>query len=467
MKFLARPRPYRYESLSNYIKRIAEANYCSQLQIRSLWKIPNHWSSARVNCNLTEQTCRAVEESVNLTVEKVKALGIDQFGDDVWKYASENYFQIDKSNFVSETKTKFCPQCLKKNHYHKIYWQLKDILVCLEHNIALIGSCVNCGSDIKVEDVIEGFCSKCGVNLENAVQKVCSEDLITSNQVHLYKAYGIKYFDETDKVYDCTDPDFKYYLHLYNFVYNYIVGNKKYFYDISKNINIIKFNNYLEELQAAASAEKIIENSPTALISLFDEALELIKYKSFSNASDYILNPVMLIKDLKINAFQKSITYKSIFSAVIDYFNNQEELTQFVKRFGDIIICDRYISTKNVHFLLGIPEPDLKRLFRCFKANEIFKGYLIKEYRIYSFMDIHDLYLFINSLSNLIEIVGDVHIEVGYSRYTSFRKFKQMQHGTVDYSELYERVIRNKIKIYSVKYKAFHIDKLYLQININ
>lgn len=459
--------PKKYESLSSYIKRVAEANYCNQFKIKSLWKIPSHWSAARVNCNLTDQTCRAIKETANLTLEIVKALDIDHFGDDVWKCTSDNYLQIDRSNFVNDTKTKFCPQCLKENHYHKLFWQLKDILVCLEHHIALIECCVNCGSNVKVEDVIDGFCSKCGVNLEDAERKVCSENIITSNQVHLYKAYGIKLFDETEKTYDCADPDIKYYLHLYNFIFNYIIGNKRYFYRISNNMNIIKLNEYSEELQAAASVEKIIENSPAAFISLLDDILGAIKHKSFTNASDYILNPVMLIKDLKLGAFQRSYKYQSLFIAVKDYFNNHEKLTQFVKRFGDDIIGDKYITTKKAHFLLGIPEPDLKRLFRCFNSHEILDNPFSEMYRVFCFLDIQELYLFINCLSNLIEIVDDIHIDMGYSWFKSFRNFKETRHEIVDYAELYNFVICNRIKIYSIKYKAFHIDKLYLKTHLN
>ena len=114
MKLLARPRPYWYESLSSYIKRVADDNYCSQFQIKSLWKIPYYLSSAKINCNLTEQTYRAIKESMSLTSEKVKALGIDQFGDDVWKCTSENYLQVDRSNFVNETKQNIVLNVSKK-----------------------------------------------------------------------------------------------------------------------------------------------------------------------------------------------------------------------------------------------------------------------------------------------------------------------------------------------------------------
>ncbi len=209
MKLLNRPRPSKYQSLASYIRKVSDANHCESLSwMKSLWGISKgSITLEKMNCDIADITIKAIKEYIDITDEELRTISIDQFGVGLWISSNKNGVQVDRSNFVNEKHTKFCPKCLEEQSYHKIYWQLKDILVCLDHNTILIEKCENCDSKIVVEDVINGFCSKCGFNLKACLQLKCNDNQIIRNQIRLYMAYGIEHkhvYDEIEKVFITT-----------------------------------------------------------------------------------------------------------------------------------------------------------------------------------------------------------------------------------------------------------------------
>ena len=460
MKLLARPRPYRYESLSSYIKRVAYDNYCSPSWIRELWEISYFTTTSRANCNITDQTFNAIKNTIDISDQEIRTIDINQFGVGLWESNDENYLQINKKYFIDENNTKFCPKCLEEQNYHKIYWHLKDILVCLEHNLELIDKCVNCGFHLRVENVIDGICQKCGFKLKNSKHIKCNEDLILRNQIHLYTAYGIEYYGNKSKVDSSIDHDMKYYLYLYNFIYNFIVENKNYFYNVSKSKYIVKIKEYSLDLHAAVCTENIINNLPSTFISLLDDMLKAIEYNGYSKYYEYIFNPAILLDNFKINEFVKSNKYNLLCSYAADYFKKQNKLEQFIKRFGDKGIQGKYITTYDVNNLLGIKRREAKKLYKHFTVHEILDHTYFDYYRNYIFIEVEELYQFINQLSNLIEIVDDIN-----SAFLSLRQLIALiDDKSIGCAEVYDFIISNKIKVYSKKYKKYHIDKLYVDI---
>ena len=62
-------------------------------------------------------------------------------------------------NFLHSAK--ICPQCVKRNKYHRVTWQLRCICCCIEHAIVLVERCPHCGNFIRWNRPAIDICS-CG-----------------------------------------------------------------------------------------------------------------------------------------------------------------------------------------------------------------------------------------------------------------------------------------------------------------
>ncbi len=199
----------------------------------------------------------------------------------------------------------------------------------------------------------------------------------------------------------------KCYLYLYNYIYNSILENKFYFYYITENKYIVKIRDCSVELQAAVSAEKIIDNLPFSFEILLDDILRANKYKE--EFAKFIFDPTIILKGINMNFFERSNSFKFVCDIVNDYFEKQKKLDCFIERFENDLIEKRYIASAKIYEYLGIQEPDSKKLFKYYEFNEINEAlqlnYIDKDiYKYYSFMDVSEVHSFINSLSELIEI---------------------------------------------------------------
>lgn len=464
MKLLARPRPYMYESLSNYIKRVAEANYCSQSWIRELWKISSYMTSAKVNCNITDQTFNAIKYSINISDEEISIIDINQFGIDLWKERTCNHLGIKRDKFVNEKYTKYCVTCLNDKSYHRHHWQLKDVLVCLEHNSILIEKCESCGLDISVDDLIKGFCNKCGFNYKDAANIEIDEDVIIQSQVHLYKSFGIECSNTTIKkqTKQTTRREVKFYLYLYNFLYNSIIDNFKYC-KILNEPEIIRIRFYDNKLQAAASAEKIINDLPDYICRFLDDlyfAAEFGNSSCIAKLSEYAFYPQNILKDFNTNLFSKAIHYKLLYECINNYFKKQECIESFKYRIRSILREEQYIYICELYSIFGIYEGDsLEEIFRTISKYEV--DTFRNDNKELNLISTEDLYEFINSLSDLIEVVDNLD-----ENHISIRELYDSMHNrkkSINYAIIFNLIFQNKIPLYSRKFKSYHVTKIFVE----
>lgn len=79
---------------------------------------------------------------------------------------------LQRSRFMSgliRDKFTFCPQCLKERSYHKLIWQIQDIIWCPIHKTLLQDRCLNCNNTILLKDVkILNKCPYCGSSLDKS-----------------------------------------------------------------------------------------------------------------------------------------------------------------------------------------------------------------------------------------------------------------------------------------------------------
>lgn len=108
----------------------------------------------------------------------------------VFKKFNENTI-LDKTqlsatgvNYIIERNLRrFCPICLKEKGYYKLLWQIKEISICLEHNIPLQTICHKCGNEQLYisESLVDLSCFKCGNTLFNYPDIINDNDLLNKN----------------------------------------------------------------------------------------------------------------------------------------------------------------------------------------------------------------------------------------------------------------------------------------------
>jgi excisionase family DNA binding protein len=67
-------------------------------------------------------------------------------------------------NFVLHSRTQYCPLCLKESGYHRIFWDLLPVTVCLKHEVILQSVCPTCKRTVTVNWVLRNKC-ECGEDL--------------------------------------------------------------------------------------------------------------------------------------------------------------------------------------------------------------------------------------------------------------------------------------------------------------
>jgi predicted site-specific integrase-resolvase len=83
---------------------------------------------------------------------------------------------IAKTHLRPESAAQFCPVCLKDNVYHRSIWLPVASTICLEHKCLLVNSCLGCGRDISISNIIETHCSKCNANFAEVREVLVKED---------------------------------------------------------------------------------------------------------------------------------------------------------------------------------------------------------------------------------------------------------------------------------------------------
>lgn len=68
----------------------------------------------------------------------------------------------------STSACQYCPVCVQQHPYHRLIWHLVATSVCLEHKCLLTNTCYNCNEKVRVQDIVNSCCSRCGVDLAKA-----------------------------------------------------------------------------------------------------------------------------------------------------------------------------------------------------------------------------------------------------------------------------------------------------------
>jgi predicted DNA-binding transcriptional regulator AlpA len=193
-----RPTPRDDQSLMSYFWEAAKANYHKDEVRICAWIAGSRtrYRHRNWNMNLKPGELERISSLMLLPEEKIvrmtvyafaELLGISSFAsNDIGSDANE-LSASHGSLFCSPGFTKYCPECLRENHYHRIHWDLHHVTVCLRHKTMLKERCPACRGCISIRDIEAGM-HKCGENLASAaVESVVYADC----QEYLQKRLGI------------------------------------------------------------------------------------------------------------------------------------------------------------------------------------------------------------------------------------------------------------------------------------
>lgn len=345
-RLLRTPIPYPYESLGNYYFRLA---YNNCVDIKLLNKKINCLNSKYLsyyNYINDERILSNIGEASNLDISTIKEMTIHSFN--FWNNDYETFFK----RIIYDDESRYCPKCLEENIYHRIYWQLIPIRICLKHELFLLDKCKKCGKKIIVDDIVKGQCI-CGTKLSEGNVLSCNDDLIIQVQKKLYKSFGIKESLPNDYSFDLLGYRNNQMIVFIVFFTWLIESNS----DAFKKIGLLRNDNSDIHQSCLKFIEIILSNYPNQLTELLDIINNNIM--KFVNECDKnnlyynlfnLTNPLFclnLVKNYPFHIeFDHAMDYLKFFNGVLFKYYKDRYNKEFFKR----RLKDLRNSLENKHF---------------------------------------------------------------------------------------------------------------------
>lgn len=199
------PKPYEEESLASYLYKLCLENTCD---IR--WIIGKYSSLAEKNkfawptessdiylYNLTAMKSllpilnqsddfdlfNSIAEYSNLTVDELAMMTLTRFN-----YLKD--YSLITEIVKSPNNSKYCSLCLKEQAYHRLFWQLDIVKICIKHKAYLYSECKKCETKTTIYSVIKNECT-CGNLLSSTPPLYNDYDLVYLNQLKVYNSLDI------------------------------------------------------------------------------------------------------------------------------------------------------------------------------------------------------------------------------------------------------------------------------------
>ncbi|MDJ0697898.1 TniQ family protein [Mastigocoleus sp. MO_188.B34] len=194
-KLLRRPRPFKDESLSGYIIRLAQSNYypspswifkMSSLKKRGIYAnlFYSHEDDLQKLSLLSE-----VEEHILWSMAWISP----RQSNSTFMNTVKIFGDFVPIQSISKKRVKLCPICLRSAPYCRSVWELSFIKHCPLHNCLLIDSCPQCSK--KIVDSRPGVTiCKCGFDWRNYEPETVSEKQVSLSKF-VYNLCRIADFD--------------------------------------------------------------------------------------------------------------------------------------------------------------------------------------------------------------------------------------------------------------------------------
>lgn len=174
------PKPYSDETLLSFFYRVAEGNLMSNfnwifqcLERDFNLKITEHrvnWMKGKELEQAADFLGIGLEEARKLTVISVaEKLGVEITNE-------------SKSQMFLYSKTRFCPFCLKEDLYQRKTWINTHSIICIKHQVFLLGECLNCMNITNTKNIIQDYCENCNYKLSQSSSTVAKAGPLLSYQ---------------------------------------------------------------------------------------------------------------------------------------------------------------------------------------------------------------------------------------------------------------------------------------------
>ena len=349
-KLIYHPKPLYGESLANYIYRLANLNSCNIKWITEDCNVTfpvnidliNECSTEKLLLKLTKLTGLSREELVTLTLERFTN-GLP---------GSKYYW--------SSTYCKCCPLCLKKVNYHRIYWHIDYIWMCLEHNTLLYDRCL-CGELITAADVINGECHTCGKRFDELSPIYSDTPKMYLNQVRIYSAF--KLLSCKEQVTSDTNYLLNYSRYTFLVLYHELIKLSEFQENHIETYS--QFSHGLGSssiLKSIPIIESILEDWPTNYYNILDVLNnELILFNRSIEENAYIKKRILINPLFCISGFVNDDFLEAFQSQLIQY--NISKFHQFNKELLGLMMNERYFSMESLEKILQISSGELTSLF--------------------------------------------------------------------------------------------------------
>ena len=369
IKLLVRPKPFEFESLSNYMLRLEELNRCKYEWLKEAFDIkPVKRYSDSYDIYIEPKSIELIASATNTSFEEIKELTINRFN--IWDLNCNYYFNAsnlkDHAFAHNENSDRFCPICFKKDNYDRIYWKLKYIHVCILHNTELINHCTNCGKEITYNEFINRTCS-CGTKLEDMLPTIINNEYVLNNQRRLYSWFNILKFkqDTNIKNFEIFN-DFKY-IDLVSPLYDIVKYHIDYFRE--KNLYDIE-NNNSNSIQHLEIVEKVIINWPQNFYKFIDNLNSFFSTDAYYNKSlyfyEYTFNPVTYLISFKIRS---KLHVRMVEKELYSYFYDNYNFEFFSNVLKPSLRKYYYIEERLICSIFNIPYDFIRLKFTCIEIE--------------------------------------------------------------------------------------------------
>ncbi|MCY9697709.1 TniQ family protein [Paenibacillus alginolyticus] len=163
--FLIRIEPRKEESLFSFLFRFAIANHNKHLA--SIFK--EHAALIYAdNCNYTDP--RSVWVPYFSNVMKVNGFDINEFVLNKYNTVLNSTVTKNYKQIYNTQRTKYCPECLKEDHFIRLFWDVRFVTHCIKHNRMLVDCCPKCMNKIRASRLMQDEC-RCGFQFSNNIVK--------------------------------------------------------------------------------------------------------------------------------------------------------------------------------------------------------------------------------------------------------------------------------------------------------
>ncbi|MEO1433369.1 MAG: TniQ family protein [Cyanobacteria bacterium J06633_8] len=148
--------PFPGESISHFLGRFERANLLTGYQIgkeAGIGSVVTRWRKLFLNPFPSQKEIEALADVTEIDAIKISMM------------------LPPKSMTMKPRPIRLCAACYAESPYHRIEWQLKDLMKCRHHQLRLLTKCTNCLKPFPIPaDWINGECRHCGLQFARMVK---------------------------------------------------------------------------------------------------------------------------------------------------------------------------------------------------------------------------------------------------------------------------------------------------------